>query len=479
MNTDMNMNSFINAKYLGQAKVEEPVFFQSSVNTTNWIKAQQSVVTSPTSDSRATTNISIKTNVPAPSAMDMLINLRRNSQLSELSFSSSRTPSLSYSSASRSPSVVSSPMTAINDNVSYDFPPGSLLPSSLGLNEEQMAKQKGFTNYDIDSQYTDNIELSLKRSFSTSSTSSHWSSSAFTNTNGCSPILSTAQSNGFFKPSLERTMSTPSYLLQQGTSTLNVPFCTEPGTFSSSPVSVSPVLSSSVRMSPQPLSQRPMMMRRFSDFSRLSLEDNDFEPLQEQSKINTKLPITRQPIFPGIQQQDQTVLPPRLTIPSFVTKNRRPSVTEENVNKIHLHLKTPSAPLNKSQYYASVVESVSEETNSSNKKPNLYKTELCRTWEETGACRYNSKCQFAHGAAELRAIERHPKYKTQMCRTFWEKGTCPYGKRCCFLHSSSQSQVVNEETVVSSASTLNFPLHRSGSESSNDLKTKGNQSIWA
>ncbi|KAJ3214128.1 hypothetical protein HDU67_002037 [Dinochytrium kinnereticum] len=71
------------------------------------------------------------------------------------------------------------------------------------------------------------------------------------------------------------------------------------------------------------------------------------------------------------------------------------------------------------------------------KKVNLYKTELCRSWEETGDCRYGTKCQFAHSQDELRIVDRHPKYKTQMCKTFWDKGTCPYGKRCCFIHTSS------------------------------------------
>lgn len=70
-----------------------------------------------------------------------------------------------------------------------------------------------------------------------------------------------------------------------------------------------------------------------------------------------------------------------------------------------------------------------------NKKANLYKTELCRSFEETGTCRYGSKCQFAHSESELRHVDRHPKYKTEMCKTFWEQGTCPYGKRCCFIHT--------------------------------------------
>ena len=64
----------------------------------------------------------------------------------------------------------------------------------------------------------------------------------------------------------------------------------------------------------------------------------------------------------------------------------------------------------------------------------LYKTELCRSWEETGHCRYGHKCQFAHGRDELRPVLRHPKYKTEVCRTFAHGGECPYGTRCRFIH---------------------------------------------
>ncbi|KAF8922283.1 hypothetical protein CPB85DRAFT_1209381 [Mucidula mucida] len=70
-----------------------------------------------------------------------------------------------------------------------------------------------------------------------------------------------------------------------------------------------------------------------------------------------------------------------------------------------------------------------------NRKLGLYKTELCRSWEEKGSCRYGAKCQFAHGEEELRKVSRHPKYKTEICRTFWVSGSCPYGKRCCFIHT--------------------------------------------
>lgn len=93
------------------------------------------------------------------------------------------------------------------------------------------------------------------------------------------------------------------------------------------------------------------------------------------------------------------------------------------------------------------------------KRFRLFKTEICRTFEETGSCKYGSKCQFAHSQEELRPIPRHPRYKTEVCRTFWEQGTCPYGKRCCFIH--------NEHSLIdSSANSSNNSLSTSGRHSS-------------
>ncbi|KAF4085832.1 hypothetical protein AMELA_G00099610 [Ameiurus melas] len=73
---------------------------------------------------------------------------------------------------------------------------------------------------------------------------------------------------------------------------------------------------------------------------------------------------------------------------------------------------------------------------SSSTASSRYKTELCRTFTERGTCKYGSKCQFAHGAEELRGINRHPKYKTEPCRTFHSIGFCPYGIRCHFVHNN-------------------------------------------
>ena len=64
----------------------------------------------------------------------------------------------------------------------------------------------------------------------------------------------------------------------------------------------------------------------------------------------------------------------------------------------------------------------------------LYKTELCRSFVETGTCRYGSRCQFAHGERELRPVIRHPRYKTEICQSYSQTGTCKYGSRCRFIH---------------------------------------------
>ena len=67
----------------------------------------------------------------------------------------------------------------------------------------------------------------------------------------------------------------------------------------------------------------------------------------------------------------------------------------------------------------------------------LYKTELCRSFEKSGRCSYHNKCQFAHGAAELKAMSVVPNYKTKQCDNF-RTGLCYYGKRCCFIHLESR-----------------------------------------
>uniref|UniRef100_UPI00358F0FEB mRNA decay activator protein ZFP36L2-A-like n=1 Tax=Myxine glutinosa TaxID=7769 RepID=UPI00358F0FEB len=82
-------------------------------------------------------------------------------------------------------------------------------------------------------------------------------------------------------------------------------------------------------------------------------------------------------------------------------------------------------------------------SNNNNNNSSRYKTELCRPFQESGACKYGDKCQFAHGLHELRALVRHPKYKTELCRTFHTIGFCPYGPRCHFIHNADEKRVAD------------------------------------
>ncbi|XP_043913004.1 mRNA decay activator protein ZFP36L2-like isoform X2 [Protopterus annectens] len=73
-----------------------------------------------------------------------------------------------------------------------------------------------------------------------------------------------------------------------------------------------------------------------------------------------------------------------------------------------------------------------------------YKTELCSRYAITGTCKYNERCQFAHGLQELRVPSQHPKYKTELCHTFHTCGFCPYGPRCLFVHDLDEQKIVRQ-----------------------------------
>lgn len=90
-------------------------------------------------------------------------------------------------------------------------------------------------------------------------------------------------------------------------------------------------------------------------------------------------------------------------------------------------------------------------------KQNLYKTELCRSFAETGICRYGHKCQFAHGGHELRPVLRHPKYKTEACKTFSLTGQCPYGNRCRFIHQQHLAPSAQQQQQQTAPITISSP----------------------
>lgn len=103
-----------------------------------------------------------------------------------------------------------------------------------------------------------------------------------------------------------------------------------------------------------------------------------------------------------------------------------------------------------------------------------YKTELCRSWHESGTCRYGSKCQFAHGSHELRPVMRHPKYKTEPCRSWVETRSCPYGRRCRFIHSEHASLNSASNASINFSSNGNMPSNASNGSAVGILGNNGN-----
>lgn len=73
-----------------------------------------------------------------------------------------------------------------------------------------------------------------------------------------------------------------------------------------------------------------------------------------------------------------------------------------------------------------------------------FKTELCKTFQDTNFCPYGNRCRFAHGKKELysRSIDVN-KYKQKGCNSFEENGFCLYGSRCNFKHGEQKLTEIN------------------------------------
>ncbi|KAA8545575.1 hypothetical protein F0562_020359 [Nyssa sinensis] len=81
----------------------------------------------------------------------------------------------------------------------------------------------------------------------------------------------------------------------------------------------------------------------------------------------------------------------------------------------------------------------------------LYRTEMCRPWEDSGSCRYGSKCQFAHGKEELRP-SRFPnknKSKAQTCKSFTSSESCTHGAKCLSVHHQVGTLIKSEQASAS------------------------------
>ncbi|KAF1745533.1 hypothetical protein MXB_430, partial [Myxobolus squamalis] len=95
-----------------------------------------------------------------------------------------------------------------------------------------------------------------------------------------------------------------------------------------------------------------------------------------------------------------------------------------------------------------------------NKKPEKYKTEMCRNFEWKGFCNYGDKCQYAHGSDELLPSHKHPKYKTKLCAYYHTKGVCDYGRRCNFIHDekvyTTRNRVLSDSNCHNIAGVKSF-----------------------
>ena len=79
------------------------------------------------------------------------------------------------------------------------------------------------------------------------------------------------------------------------------------------------------------------------------------------------------------------------------------------------------------------------------RKDPKFKTELCKTYNQFGSCKYGNKCHFAHGEEELLPKMTSSYYKNTTCKTFIEKGFCLYGERCNFKHNSEIYDKIEKE----------------------------------
>jgi len=97
--------------------------------------------------------------------------------------------------------------------------------------------------------------------------------------------------------------------------------------------------------------------------------------------------------------------------------------------KLHVEAKLRNLKLKKNalEFVDIIKESISDPK---------FKTELCKSWVDTGFCIYGNKCRFAHGKSEI--FEKpvfHSKYKQKNCLSFFQYGFCNYGTRCHFKHN--------------------------------------------
>jgi len=118
----------------------------------------------------------------------------------------------------------------------------------------------------------------------------------------------------------------------------------------------------------------------------------------------------------------------------------------------------PSISPHAKEFVPGTIEVIDPATGKRKKVSHLYKTELCSSFMETGACQYGAACLFAHGTSDLRKPKSHPKYKTKLCTSFSSSGTCAFGDACVFIHdAASQKRPAKTSKKTKAISSVDSP----------------------
>ncbi|KAK7363171.1 hypothetical protein VNO77_05302 [Canavalia gladiata] len=97
-------------------------------------------------------------------------------------------------------------------------------------------------------------------------------------------------------------------------------------------------------------------------------------------------------------------------------------------------------------------------SSSSTTSKSVFKTEICRAWEESGNCRYNSKCQFAHGKEELHPSRLSMKNKSGTCKSSIRAGSSMHGSSSRIIHLQCAA-AESDHGVTTSQPTSPRPHH--------------------
>ncbi|XP_055809283.1 uncharacterized protein LOC129877778 [Solanum dulcamara] len=98
-------------------------------------------------------------------------------------------------------------------------------------------------------------------------------------------------------------------------------------------------------------------------------------------------------------------------------------------------------------------------SSTSGKDNSFHKSETCRWWEDSGSCRFGSKCRFVHGKEDLRptAFANRNSSEALLCRSY-SSGSSSYGPRGRSVHHQVHSTAPPTEAAEMSTPTTTTTL---------------------